>query len=119
MDPTASKETTLVDAMSHRTGMPRHDWMYKRNGTFESVVCSSLVLLIIPSVMSCSAVQPIRARETLRTLPRRRPVQQFTLRLSCLPPSIYPRWRNVLILRTKNDLRPLGYGWSYHLAGEG
>ena len=44
MDPIASAETTLKDAMGHRTGMPRHDTMYKRNSTMESVVGFFLVL---------------------------------------------------------------------------
>ncbi|KAL0946344.1 hypothetical protein HGRIS_012581 [Hohenbuehelia grisea] len=29
MDPTASAATSIVDAMSHRTGLPRHDLMYR------------------------------------------------------------------------------------------
>uniref|UniRef100_A0A0W0FYU3 Beta-lactamase-related domain-containing protein n=1 Tax=Moniliophthora roreri TaxID=221103 RepID=A0A0W0FYU3_MONRR len=37
-DPIASSETTIVDAMSHRTGLPRHDLMYTRTDTTESIV---------------------------------------------------------------------------------
>lgn len=35
MDPIATKETTISDAMSHRTGLPRHDLMY---GKFDNVL---------------------------------------------------------------------------------
>ncbi|KAJ7579245.1 beta-lactamase/transpeptidase-like protein [Mycena floridula] len=32
-DPVATRETTIVDAMSHRTGQPRHDMMYAEDDT--------------------------------------------------------------------------------------
>ncbi|KAJ7586977.1 beta-lactamase/transpeptidase-like protein [Mycena floridula] len=32
MDPIAAAETTILDAMSHRTGLPGHDMMYNRSG---------------------------------------------------------------------------------------
>ncbi|KAL0574601.1 hypothetical protein V5O48_007351 [Marasmius crinis-equi] len=37
-DPIATSETTIIDAMSHRTGLPRHDIMYTRNDTTESLL---------------------------------------------------------------------------------
>ncbi|KAK7050032.1 hypothetical protein VNI00_005464 [Paramarasmius palmivorus] len=37
-DPIASSETTIIDAMSHRTGLPRHDIMYTRTDTSESIL---------------------------------------------------------------------------------
>ena len=44
LDPIASAETTIKDAMAHRSGLPRHDTMYKRNSTVESVVRRFMVL---------------------------------------------------------------------------
>ncbi|TRM58482.1 beta-lactamase/transpeptidase-like protein [Schizophyllum amplum] len=38
MDPIASAESTITDAMSHRTGIPRHDVGYSSNETVESVM---------------------------------------------------------------------------------
>ncbi|EEB99373.1 hypothetical protein MPER_00961 [Moniliophthora perniciosa FA553] len=37
-DPIATQETTIVDAMSHRTGLPPHDLMYNRTDTTESIL---------------------------------------------------------------------------------
>ncbi|KAL0573922.1 hypothetical protein V5O48_008019, partial [Marasmius crinis-equi] len=37
-DPIATSETTIIDAMSHRTGLPRDDGMYTRNDTTESIL---------------------------------------------------------------------------------
>ncbi|KAF5365311.1 hypothetical protein D9758_005454 [Tetrapyrgos nigripes] len=37
-DSIASAETTIVDAMSHRTGLPRHDLMYSRTDNTSSIL---------------------------------------------------------------------------------
>ncbi|KAL1746134.1 beta-lactamase/transpeptidase-like protein [Schizophyllum fasciatum] len=37
-DPIASSETTIIDAMSHRTGLPRHDLSYSFNETLTSLI---------------------------------------------------------------------------------
>ncbi|KAK1222394.1 hypothetical protein PQX77_014727 [Marasmius sp. AFHP31] len=36
-DPVATAQSTVIDAMSHRTGLPRHDFMYTRNDTTVSI----------------------------------------------------------------------------------
>ncbi|KAJ8082740.1 hypothetical protein PM082_008596 [Marasmius tenuissimus] len=37
-DPIATAQSTIIDAMSHRTGLPRHDFMYTRNDTTVSIL---------------------------------------------------------------------------------
>ncbi|KAK7031222.1 hypothetical protein VNI00_013638 [Paramarasmius palmivorus] len=37
-DPVASAGTTIIDAMSHRTGLPRHDSMYSKTDDVESIL---------------------------------------------------------------------------------
>ncbi|KAK1232774.1 hypothetical protein PQX77_004099 [Marasmius sp. AFHP31] len=37
-DPIATAHSTIIDAMSHRTGLPRHDHMYTRNDTTVSIL---------------------------------------------------------------------------------
>ncbi|ESK87216.1 beta-lactamase [Moniliophthora roreri MCA 2997] len=43
-DPIATQETTIVDMMSHRTGLPSHDLMYSRTDTIESILQKSRYL---------------------------------------------------------------------------
>ncbi|KAK7449173.1 hypothetical protein VKT23_013323 [Stygiomarasmius scandens] len=38
LDPISSAETTITDAMSHRTGLPRHDLMYSRTDNTSSIL---------------------------------------------------------------------------------
>ncbi|THU84499.1 beta-lactamase/transpeptidase-like protein [Dendrothele bispora CBS 962.96] len=38
LDPISSAETTITDAMSHRTGLPRHDLMYGRTDNTSSIL---------------------------------------------------------------------------------
>jgi hypothetical protein len=38
MDPVASAGSTITDLMSHRTGLPRHDFMYSMSENASSVV---------------------------------------------------------------------------------
>ncbi|KAJ7575075.1 beta-lactamase/transpeptidase-like protein [Mycena floridula] len=38
MDPIATQESTIVDLMSHRTGLPRHDFMYGTEEDIGSVI---------------------------------------------------------------------------------
>ncbi|KAJ7249450.1 beta-lactamase/transpeptidase-like protein [Mycena rebaudengoi] len=38
MDPVASAESTITDLMSHRTGLPRHDFMYSPSDNISSVI---------------------------------------------------------------------------------
>lgn len=42
MDPVAAKQATIIDLMSHRTGMPRHDVSYKWSDDIPTVVRISL-----------------------------------------------------------------------------
>ena len=37
-DPVASKYTTIIDAMSHRTGLPRHDVSPRLSDNLTSIV---------------------------------------------------------------------------------
>ncbi|KAJ8082746.1 hypothetical protein PM082_008602 [Marasmius tenuissimus] len=37
-DPIATAHGTIIDVMSHRTGLPRHDHMYRRNDTTVSIL---------------------------------------------------------------------------------
>ncbi|KAL0567548.1 hypothetical protein V5O48_014444 [Marasmius crinis-equi] len=36
-DPIASNKSSIIDLMGHRTGLPRHDFMYRRNDSLASV----------------------------------------------------------------------------------
>ncbi|TFK70844.1 beta-lactamase/transpeptidase-like protein [Pluteus cervinus] len=38
VDPIASQETTIIDAMSHRTGLPRHDFAYAEGDSVQTLV---------------------------------------------------------------------------------
>lgn len=38
MDPVASEEATIIDLMSHRTGMPRHDFVTSLAANMTDVV---------------------------------------------------------------------------------
>ncbi|KAF9043852.1 beta-lactamase/transpeptidase-like protein, partial [Hymenopellis radicata] len=38
MDPLATTESTIIDLMSHRTGLPRHDLMYGRSDNITSIL---------------------------------------------------------------------------------
>ncbi|KAJ7249453.1 beta-lactamase/transpeptidase-like protein [Mycena rebaudengoi] len=38
MDPVASAESTITDLMSHRTGLPRHDFMFSMSDNISSVI---------------------------------------------------------------------------------
>ncbi|KAK7050046.1 hypothetical protein VNI00_005478 [Paramarasmius palmivorus] len=51
-DPIASAETTITDAMSHRTGLPRHDAMYSREDDIESIYNDIMYMLLgyLPTV---------------------------------------------------------------------
>lgn len=44
MDPVASAESTITDLMSHRTGLPRHDFSYSADEDVPSLVCLLQVL---------------------------------------------------------------------------
>ncbi|KAJ6588019.1 beta-lactamase/transpeptidase-like protein [Mycena capillaripes] len=37
MDPVASSESTIVDVMSHRTGLPAHDWILRSQNVVDTV----------------------------------------------------------------------------------
>ncbi|KAK1235674.1 hypothetical protein PQX77_001094 [Marasmius sp. AFHP31] len=37
-DPIASNESSIKDLMSHRTGLPRHDWMVHRDDTLPALI---------------------------------------------------------------------------------
>ncbi|KAL0069301.1 hypothetical protein AAF712_003666 [Marasmius tenuissimus] len=37
-DPIATAQSTIIDVMSHRTGLPRHDFMYTHNDTTVPIV---------------------------------------------------------------------------------
>jgi CubicO group peptidase (beta-lactamase class C family) len=42
MDPIASSESTIIDLMSHRTGLPRHDESYfVKNATLRTLVSAT------------------------------------------------------------------------------
>ena len=64
MDPVASEETTILDAMSHRTGMPRHDFIYRRNDTVRSIVCPLLyhltLIILAPRLKECVTYAPLQ-----------------------------------------------------------
>ncbi|KAJ8081127.1 hypothetical protein PM082_017969 [Marasmius tenuissimus] len=38
VDPIASNESSIKDLMSHRTGLPRHDWMVHRDDTLPALI---------------------------------------------------------------------------------
>ncbi len=38
MDGIATSQSTMVDLFSHRTGLPRHDFSYSLNDSFEDLV---------------------------------------------------------------------------------
>ncbi|TRM62338.1 beta-lactamase/transpeptidase-like protein [Schizophyllum amplum] len=68
MDPLASAETTIVDLMSHRTGMPRHDHMYGYGDSVLDVI--SRLRYIRPSAPFRTAYQySNNAYTTLSYLP--------------------------------------------------
>lgn len=47
MDTVATRQATIIDVMSHRTGMPRHDISYRWSDDVPAVVC----ILIPPSAI--------------------------------------------------------------------
>lgn len=51
-DPVAAKQATITDAMSHRTGLPRHDASYKWSDDIFSIV-STFVLKAGLHRLSC------------------------------------------------------------------
>jgi CubicO group peptidase (beta-lactamase class C family) len=57
-DPIATKQATIIDVMSHRTGMPRHDFHYKWSDDVPTIVghCCYVVL----NVSNTPLLSPLR-----------------------------------------------------------
>ncbi len=108
MDPVASDEATIIDLMSHRSGLPRHDFIAEMSDNVLDVVRlhiypSKLLRLTKPQIRRLRFLRPsTEFRETLQYNNN-----MYTV-LSYIPTAVLPSRPNFTRYVKANIFEPLG-----------